>query len=129
MVVDLRQIAIATLWKKHEKKLNNETTKVAIRNGEATYKFADYCQVSLDNYTQTHYKKEGKEIKIDKEKIIADYCKANGIEVVKDTKENYSVEFVPSEKAHKEFNKMLKELQSSQYKNIAKIAENVKKIK
>lgn len=129
MTIDLRQLAFATLWKKYEKKINNEKTKEAIRNGEATYKFADYANVKSKDNTITQYKKDGEIIELDTTKIIQDYCNANGIDIVKYTRENYSIEFVPSEKAIKEFNKMLKELENSQYKNIAKVAEKVKAIK
>lgn len=122
MTIDLRQLAFATLWKKYEKKINNEKTKDAIRNGEATYKFADYCHVSLGKSTTTKYSEED-QAKIDK------FIKDNHIEKISETKENYKVEFVPSEKAIKEFNKMIKELENSQYKNIAKVAEKVKAIK
>lgn len=122
MIIDLRQLAFATLWKKYEKKINNEKTKDAIRNGKVTYKFADYCHVSLGKSTTTKYSEED-QAKIDK------FIKDNHIEKISETKENYKVEFVPSEKAIKEFNKMLKELENSQYKNIAKVAEKVKAIK
>ena len=123
MIIDLRQMAFATLWKKYEKKLNNATTKTEIRNGTATYKFADYCKVTLDDYTPQPKYSEEDQAKIDK------FIEENGIKKLPTkTKENYSVEFVPSEKAIKEFNKMLKDLQQSEHRNIAKIAENVKHI-
>ena len=125
MVVDLRQFAFATLWKKYEKKINTNTVKEDIRNGTATFKFADYCNVTTKDYTTTKYKKDGEIIELDTAEIIANYCKDNGIEITKVTKENYSIEFVPSEKAIKEFDKMIKELETSQYKNIAKVASNV----
>lgn len=122
MVVDLRQMAFATLWKKYEKTINNENTKSEIRSGKATYKFADYCTVKLKNSTTSKYSAED-QAKIDK------FIEENGIKKISETKENYSVEFVPSEKAIKEFDKMIKELENSQYKNIAKIASNVAEIK
>ena len=53
MESDLRQLEVATLWKKYEKKLNTKETKEAIRNGKATYRFAEYCNVTLDSYTLT----------------------------------------------------------------------------
>lgn len=127
MVIDLRQMAFATLWKKYEKKINNEEVKNEIRTGKATYKFADYCKVSTGKSTSTHYEKEGKIIEIDTDKIIANYCKENGINIVKDTKENYKITFTPSEKAEIEFNKMLNDLENSTHKNIAKVASKVKK--
>ena len=123
MIIDLRQMAFATLWKKYEKKLNSNTVKQAIRNGEVEYKFADYCEVALDDYTpQPIYSKED-QAKIDK------FIEENGIKKLPAEKKlNYSVEFVPSEKAIKEFNKMIKDLEQSEHKNIAKVAANVKNI-
>ena len=119
MVVDLRQMAFATLWKKYEKKLNNEDTKTAIRNGDATYKFADYASISLGKSTTSKYSEED-QAKIDK------FIEENGIKKIAETKENYKIEIVPSEKAINEFNKMLEDLSQSQHKNIAKVASQVK---
>lgn len=122
MIIDLRQIAFATLWKKYEKKLNTEEVKTAIRTNDATYKFADYCNVSLSKSTTSKYSAED-QAKIDK------FIEENDIKKISETKEDYRVEFIPSEKAIKEFNKMLQELENSQYKNIAKVASKVKAIK
>lgn len=119
MQIDLRQIAFATLWKKYEKKINSEKAKTEIRDGKATFIFADYCSITMKDYTASKYSEED-QAKIDK--FIAE----NGIKKITTTKENYSIEFVPSEKAIKEFNKMLKELEQSEYRNIAKIATKVK---
>lgn len=126
MQIDLRLMSFATLWKKFEKRLNTEAVKNAIRSGEATYKFADYASVKPKDNTITQYKKDGEVIELDTTEIIKNYCKDNGIDIVKYTRENYSIEFVPSEKAIKEFNKMLDELEEGQHKNIAKIASQVK---
>ena len=121
MQIDLRQIAFATLWKKYEKKINTEEAKKAIRNGEATYKFADYCNVALSSYTQPAKYSEADQAKID------EFIKENGFEKIPgETIEDYKVEFVPSEKAIKEFKKMLDELENSEYKNIAKVASKVR---
>lgn len=121
MQIDLRQIAFATLWKKYEKKINTEEAKKAIRNGEATYKFADYCNVALSNYTQPASYAPEVQAKID------EFIKENGFEKIPgETVENYKVEFIPSEKAIKEFKKMLLELESSQFRNIAKVASKVR---
>lgn len=121
MQIDLRQIAFATLWKKYEKTINTTKTKEAIRNGEATYKFADYCNISLDKYTQPAKYSAADQAKIDQ------FIKENGIEKIPGkTLENYAIEFIPSEKAIKEFKKMIEELEKSQYRNIAKVASNVK---
>ena len=122
MVIDLRQIAFATLWKQYEKKINTEENKTAIRNGDATYKFADYCNITLKDYSTSKYSEEDQR-KIDK------FIKDNKIEKIKETKENYSIVFTPSEKAIKEFNKMLTELENSQYKNISKVASKIKATK
>lgn len=120
MRIDLRQLAFATLWKKYEKKINNEKTKEAIRNGEATYDFADYCSLSLGKSTTSRYSAEN-QAKIDQ------FIKDNHIEKITETKENYKIEFVPSQKAKREFNKMLKELQNNEHKNLAKVASKVQK--
>lgn len=123
MEIDLRQMAFATLWKKYEKKINTQETKEAIRNGKATYRFADYCNITLDSYTQPAQYAPEDQAKIDK------FIKDNHIEKQPGkTIGNYAVQFVPSEKAIKEFNKMLNELENSQYKNIAKVASKVKSI-
>lgn len=128
MVIDLRLMAFATLGKKLEKALNNEETKKAIRNGDVTYKFADYCNVSLGKQHFTHYEKDGKTIEIDTTKIIQDYCKANGIDIVEETKEDYKITFKPSQKAVNEYNRMLTEQEESQHKNLAKVAAQMKRI-
>lgn len=128
MVIDLRLMAFATLGKKLEKALNNEETKKAIRSGDVTYKFADYCNVSLGKQPQKHYEKDGKIIELDTTKIIQDYCKANGIDIVEETKEDYKITFKPSQKAINEYNKMLTEQEESQYKNLAKLATQMKTI-
>ena len=128
MVIDLRLMAFATLGKKLEKTLNNEETKKAIRNGDVTYKFADYCNVSLGKQSQKHYEKDGEKIELDTTKIIQDYCKENGIDIIEETKEDYKITFKPSQKAINEYNKMLAEQEESQYKNIAKVATQMKNI-
>lgn len=128
MIIDLRLMAFATLGKKLEKTLNNDETKKAIRNGDVIYKFADYCNVSLGKYTQKHYEKDGKTIELDTTKIIQDYCKANGIDIIEETKENYKVTFKPSQKAINEYNKQLTEQEESQHKNLAKLATQMKGI-
>ena len=108
MEIDLRQMAFATLWKKYEKKINTQETKEAIRNGKATYKFADYCNITLDSYTQPAQYAPEDQAKIDK------FIKDNHIEKQPGkTIDNYAVQFVPSKKAIKEFNKMLQELENS----------------
>ena len=122
MVIDLRQIAFATLWKQYEKKINTEENKIAIRNGEATYKFADYCNISLKDYSTSKYSEEDQR-KIDK------FIEENHIKKIKETKENYCTVFTPSEKAIKEFDKMISELENSQYRNISKVASKIKAIK
>lgn len=122
MIIDLRQIAFATLWKQYEKKINTEENKTAIRNGDATYKFADYCNITLKDYSTSKYSEEDQR-RIDK------FIEENHIEKIKETKENYSIVFTPSEKAIKEFNKMLTELENSQYRNISKVASKIKAIK
>lgn len=126
MIVDLRLMAFTTLWKKLEKKLNTEEVKEKIRKGKAIYKFADYSSVKQKDSTITQYKKDGEIIELSTTDIIKEYCEKNGIEIIKNTRKNYAIEFVPSEKAIKEFNKMLQELEEGQHKNISKVASQVK---
>lgn len=128
MVIDLRLMAFATLGKKLEKTLNNEETKKAIRNGDVTYKFADYCNVSLGKQHFTHYEKDGEKIELDTTKIIQDYCKENGIEMIDEIKDDYKITFKPSQKAINEYNKQLTEQEESQYKNLAKLATQMKNV-
>lgn len=128
MVIDLRLMAFATLGKKLEKTLNNDETKKAIRSGDVIYKFADYCNISLGKQHFKHYEKDGKTIELDTTKIIQDYCKANGIEIIDEIKENYKVTFKPSQKAINEYNKQLTEQEESQHKNLAKLATQMKDI-
>ena len=118
-MVDLRLLAFANLFKKLEKKINTEETKEEIRKGTAVYKFADYATVNTKGYTQSKYSEE------DQAKIDA-FIEKEGIKKITETKPNYSIEIVPSEKAVKEFEKMLNELEQSQYRNIAKVASQVK---
>lgn len=128
MQIDLRLMAFATLGKRLEKALNNDETKTAIRNGEATYKFADYCKVSTGIQHFTHYVKDGEEIELNTKSIIAQYCKENGIEIIDEVINDYKVTFTPSEKAIKEYNKMLTEQEASQHKNLAKLATQMKSV-
>lgn len=116
-MIDLRQLAIAKLWSNYNKKLNNEATKQALRNGEKTIN-SDYATITLDNYTKSYYSAED-QAKIDK--FIAD----NNIKKITETKENYSVEIVPTPKAHKEFEKMIAELQDSNNRAIRVTASKV----
>ena len=128
MTIDLRILSFAILGKKLEKKLNTEEVKNEIRNGTATYKFADYCAIKLGNSPITQYQKDGKTIELDTAEVIANYCKANGIDIVKVDRPNYKVTFTPSAKAEKEFKKALNELEESEHRNLAKTAETVKNI-
>ena len=128
MVIDLRLMAFATLGKKLEKALNNEEAKKAVRSGDVTYKFADYCNVSLGKQHFTHYEKDGKIIELDTTKIIQDYCKENSIEIIDEIKDDYKITFKPSQKAVNEYNRMLTEQEESQHKNLAKVAAQMKRI-
>lgn len=118
-MVDLRLLAFVNLFKKLEKQINTDKTKDEIRKGTATYKFADYAKVITKDYTQSKYSDED-QAEIDK--FIAE----KGFKKITTTKPNYAIEIAPSEKAIKEFEKMLKELECSQFKNIAKVASQVK---
>lgn len=129
MLIDLRLMAFATIWKQKEKELNTEAVKNAIRNGEAEFKFTDYCNITTGKNTRTVYKKDGEIIELDTAAIIAKHCADNDIDIVKETRDNYSVKFTPSEKAYKEYNKMMVELEDSQHRNIAKVATQLANIK
>lgn len=128
MTIDLRKIIIAKLWSNYynnEYYKNNEV-KTAMRNNTATYKFADYANISYGKQHFTHYIKDGEEIEIDTKKIITQYCKDNDITIIDETKKDYKITLNPSQKAKKEFDKMLKELENSQHKNIAKVALEIR---
>lgn len=127
MLIDLRQIMIATLWKKYLDKIATKKVKDAIRSNEAIYKFADYGIPKRANSSKTHYYKGGKEIAIDTEEIVKQYCKDNGITIEKEKLIDYKVEFVPSQKAIKEFNRMLDDLKESEHLNLGKLADEVQK--
>lgn len=118
MNIDLRQLAIAKLWANYNKKLNNEATKEAIRNGAKTI-HNDYATIILDNYTKTYYSAED-QAKIDQ------FIKENHIEKIVETKENYSIEIKPTAKAEKEFNKMIEQLADSNNVAIKRVASKVK---
>lgn len=128
ITIDLRLLSFATLGKQLEKELNTDKIKNAIRNKTATFKFADYCNISYGDNTKTIYRKDGKIIELDKTSIIEEYCKENGIDIIKETRKDYSITFKPSEKAKQQFKKALTELEKSEYKNLAKTAQTVKNI-
>jgi len=113
MVINLRKMAFATLWKKYEKKLITNAVKEAVRKGFAEVINEDYCTITLDNYTTSKYSAED-QAKIDK--FIAD----NHIEKITEKKANYSIEFVPTEKAIKEFDEMIDKMTQSSNNVIAK---------
>lgn len=120
MKIDLRQLAIAKLWANYNKRLNSEATKEAFRNGTAITMHNDYATITLDKYTRTYYSAED-QAKID------EFIKANHIEKITETKENYSLEIKPTSKAEKEFNKMLKTLLDSNDKSTKRIATKAEK--
>lgn len=117
--IDLKLLALVALVKKLEKQIQTEDDKNAIRNSTATYTHADYARIQLKNYTQSKYSDE------DQQKID-DFIKKQGFKKITTVKENYSIEIVPSEKAIKEFDKMLELLTQSETKNIARVASQVK---
>lgn len=117
--LDLRQVAIARLWASYYNKLVTNAVKDDIRNNNIDNVIGnDYCAIIPSKQTNSRYSDED-QAKIDR--FIAD----NHIKKIKETKEDYKLEFVPSEKAIKLFNQMLEELQNSQHRNIVKIAERV----
>lgn len=126
-MIDLREIIISKLWADHYNKIyyKNEKVKTQLRNHEPV-KFADYCSINTSIQSHTHYMKDGKEIEISTKDIIEKYCEENDIKIVVEKVEDYKLTLKPSEKAKKEFNKMLNELENSQFKNIAKVASQIK---
>lgn len=125
--VNLKELAIATLWKNLEKKLNTETVKNAIRNNEVEYTYTNYASIKTSASPKKHYMKDGKEIAINTSEIIANYCKENNITIEIEQRPNYAIEIVPSETAISEFNKMLDILATSGNQNIRRTASGVKK--
>lgn len=124
--IDLRILSIVTLMKKAEKKILTNETKEEIRKGEYTTIGNTYGKIKPKDYTSTKYiDKEGNEIS--QSEIIKNYCEEKGIEIVKETKENYSIEIIPSEKAEQVFNKMITTLEEDQDDKImAKVASILK---
>lgn len=100
---DLRIASIATLMKKVEKSIMTEDIKDAIRNNKITTIANGYGKIKLKPYTQKKFTPED-QAKIDK------FIEDNHIEKITETKENYSIEIIPSEKAETEFDKMLDRL-------------------
>lgn len=117
--IDMRLAIFATLYKRQEKKTITNEVKEAIRKGEYTTKFDSYGKIVCKNYTKSYYKPEDQEA-IDK------FIKEQGFEKVTETIENHTIEFVPSEKGIKEFNKSQAEQENSQYRNIAKVASQLR---
>lgn len=119
MELDMRLLVFATLGKKIEKQIMTNATKQAIRNNDYTMKFADYGTIRKEKYTKSYYSEED-------QKQIDEFIKSKGFKKITETKEEYSIEIVPSAKGIKEYEKMLKEQEASQYKNIAKVASQLK---
>ena len=119
MLLDMRLLAFATLGKKAEKQLMSEEVKNAIRSNDYTVKFADYGIIQKKNYTKSYYKEKD-------QKQIDEFIKLKGFKKITETKEEYTIEIVPSAKAIKEYEKMLTEQERSQYRNIAKVASQLK---
>ena len=57
---------------------------------------------------------------------IDEFIKSKVFKKITETKEEYTIEIVPSTKGIKEYEKMLNEQEQSQYKNIAKVASQLK---
>lgn len=119
MQLDMRLLVFATLGKKTEKRIMTEKTKQAIRDNDYAIKFADYGTIQKKNYTKSYYSEED-------QKQIDEFIKSKGFKKITETKEEYTIEIVPSEKGIKEYEKMLKEQENSQYRNIAKVASQLK---
>lgn len=119
MLIDMRLLAFATLGKKAEKQLMSEEVKNAIRSNDYTVKFADYGTIQKKNYTKSYYSEE-------EQRQIDEFIASKGFKKITETKEEYTIEIVPSTKAVKEYERMLTEQEKSQYKNIAKVASQLK---
>lgn len=119
MLLDMRLLVFATLGKKAEKRIMTEKTKQAIRDNDYTVKFADYGTIQKKNYTKSYYSEED-------QKQIDEFIKSKGFKKITETKEEYTIEIVPSTKGIKEYEKMLNEQEQSQHKNISKVASQIK---
>ena len=119
MLIDMRLLTFATLGKKAEKQLMSEEVKNAIRSNDYTLKFADYGTIQKKNYTKSYYPEE-------EQKQIDEFIASKGFKKITETKEEYTIEIVPSVKAIKEYERMLTEQEKSQYRNIAKVASQLK---
>ena len=119
MLLDMRLLVFATLGKKAEKRIMTEKTKQVIRDNDYTVKFADYGTIQKKNYTRSYYREED-------QKQIDEFIKLKGFKKITETKEEYTIEIVPSAKGIKEYEKMLNEQEKSQYRNIAKVASQLK---
>lgn len=119
MLLDMRLLVFATLGKKAEKQIMTEKTKQAIRNNDYAVKFADYGTIQKKNYTKSYYPEE-------EQRQIDEFIKVKGFKKITETKEEYTIEIVPSAKGIKEYEKMLNEQEQSQYRNIAKVASQLK---
>ena len=119
MLLDMRLLVFATLGRKAEKQIMTEKTKQAIRDNDYTVKFADYGTIQKKNYTRSYYREED-------QKQIDEFIKLKGFKKITETKEEYTIEIVPSTKGIKEYEKMLNEQEKSQHKNIAKVASQLK---
>lgn len=119
MLIDMRLLAFATLGKKAEKQLMSGEVKNAIRSNDYTVKFADYGTIQKKNYTKSYYSEKD-------QKQIDEFIKSKGFKKITETKEEYTIEIVPSAKGIKEYEKMLNEQEQSQYRNIAKVASQLK---
>ena len=119
MLLDMRLLVFATLGKKAEKRIMTEKVKQAIRDNDYTVKFADYGTIQKRNYTKSYYSEED-------QKQIDEFIKSKGFKKITETKEEYAIEIVPSTKGIKEYEKMLNEQKQSQYRNIAKVASQLR---
>ena len=119
MLIDMKLLAFATLGKKAEKQLMSEEVKNAIRSNDYTVKFADYGTIQKKNYTKSYYSEKD-------QKQIDEFIKSKGFKKITETKEEYTIEIVPSARGIKEYEKMLNEQEQSQYRNIAKVASQLK---
>lgn len=121
MKIDFRKLGIEKAFANMLKKDFTKEIKQYLRENDDIVS-NDYCQVTKDKYSKDIYIKDGKTIKLNEKDIIKQYCKDNGIEIVTETKENYSIELIATAKAQKEAEKMLQKVAENGNKTLAKSA-------
>lgn len=121
MKIDFRKLGIEKAFANMLKKDFTKDIKQYLRENDDIVG-NDYCQVTKDKYSKDTYIKNGEIIKLNEKDIIKQYCEDNDIEIVTETKENYSIELIATPKAQKEAEKMLQKIAENGNKTLAKSA-------